>query len=70
MDYIVANKTIIEFDACQRKACVNITIVDDKVLEMVESFSLTLERNGLSDRIDLDPIDGTVEIIDNDSKTE
>ena len=46
----------------------DIPIVDDEVLELVESFNLTLERpSGLDNRISLSPVDGIVEIIDNES---
>ena len=45
----------------------NVTIIDDEMLENTESFNFTLERTtGLSDRITLDPVDGVVEIIDDD----
>ena len=44
----------------------DIPIVDDDVLENSELFSVTLERNGLDTRIALDPVDGLVEITDND----
>ena len=44
----------------------DIPIVDDDVLENSELFNVTLERNGLDTRIALDPVDGLVEITDND----
>ena len=44
----------------------DIPIVDDDVLENSELFSVTLERNRLDSRITLDPVDGLVEITDND----
>ena len=58
------------FAACQRRSCVNVTIVDDEVLEMVvESFNVTLERTpGLDNRITLNPVNGVVEIRDNDCR--
>ena len=66
MDYVDFH-TILSFDSCQRRSCVNVSIVDDGTLELMESFSITLERTpGLDDRIDLDPVDGVVEITDND----
>ena len=47
----------------------NISIVDDEVLENIESFTVTLERTpGLSSRIELDPVDGIIRIIDNDGR--
>ena len=58
---------ILSFAECQRKSCVNVTIEDDEVLETTEFFSITLERPpGLDDRIELDPVDGMVQINDND----
>jgi collagen type VI alpha len=45
---------------------VDVPITDDLVLENTESFFVTLERNGLDSRIDLEPVDGEIEIIDND----
>ena len=59
--------TILMFEACQRRSCVTVTIVDDEVLENVESFNVTLERTpSLDMRITLDPVDGVVEITDDD----
>ena len=40
--------------------------MDDEVPENTEYFNLTLERNGLHERIQLDPVDGLVQITDND----
>ena len=44
----------------------DIPIVDDDVLENSELFNFILERNGLDGRITLNPVDGLVEITDND----
>ena len=58
---------IVPFAACQRRACVIVTIIDDEILENIESFNFTLERTSELDiRITLDPVDGVVEINDND----
>ena len=57
--------TILMFGACDKRRCLNVTIVDDEVLEMTESFTLTLERTpGLDSTIKLDPVDGVVNITD------
>ena len=57
------------FEACDKRHCVNVTIVNDDILEMTESFSVTLERTlGLDDRITLRPVDGVVEITDDDGE--
>ena len=43
------------------------TIVDDNVLEIGESFTVTLERTpSLDNRITLNPVNGRIEITDND----
>ena len=66
MDYIGLS-TILRFPACETEQCVNVTIIDDEVLENVESFDVTLERTpGLDMRITLDPVHGVVEITDED----
>ena len=47
----------------------NITIKDDNVVEDDEVFGITLTRSPcLSNRIRLEPVDGTVTIKDDDSK--
>ena len=57
--------TILSFRTCGTRQCVNMSIVDDDVLENVESFDVTLERTpGLDVRITLDPVDGTISITD------
>ena len=57
--------TILSFPTCGTRQCVNVSIVDDDVLENVESFDITLERTpGLDVRIALDPVDGIISIID------
>ena len=66
MDYGSVNVTL-TFAECQRRSCVNVSIVDDDAIELTESFSITLERTlGLDDRIELGPVDGEVQINDND----
>ena len=67
MDYTAVSLTILMFGACERRRCVNVTIENDVVLEDTESFDVTLERvTGLDGRISLDPVDGEIEITDND----
>ena len=58
------------FAACQRSSCVNVTIVDDEVLEMVvESFNVTLQRTPFLDsRITLNPVNGRIVIRENDGR--
>ena len=45
----------------------DIPIVDDAMLENSELFNVSLERNGLDSRITMNPVDGLVEIADNES---
>ena len=48
--------------------CVDVFIVDDIILEN-ESFDLTLERTtALDSRITLNPVNGVVEVTDNDGR--
>ena len=57
---------LVGFTSCQRRRCVDITITDDLVLENVETFNVSLERNGLDDSIRLEPNVSKIEIRDND----
>ena len=66
LDYGELLDAPVVFPPCANKSCVDIPIVDDDVLENSELFNVALERNGLDGRITLDPVDGMVEIIDND----
>ena len=68
-DYTGLSGSNLPFSACQNRSCVNITIHDDMIVENVESFNVTLERTpGLDMRITLDPVDGEIEISDNDGQ--
>ena len=61
--------TVLLFAACCSMSCVNVPIVDDVIMENVESFDVTLERTSdLDSRITLDPVNGVVEITDNDGR--
>ena len=59
LDYIAVD-TILMFDACQMRNCVDVTIVDDLILENVESFDLYLERTSDLDSRTLDPVNEVV----------
>ena len=66
MDYTSVTN-ILEFGICDTRQCIEIPIVDDMIVEETESFFVTLERTpGLDSRITLDPVDGEIEITDND----
>ena len=66
MDHLRLNN-ILSFAACETRRCVNVAIVDDLLGEPDELFHYTLERTpGLDPRISLSPVDGWVQIIEND----
>ena len=78
-DYVAVSNFTLMFDKCQRKSCVNLTIVNDDVLEMVESFTVSLGNSNpsnsiqtedrfahLTSRISIDPATAVIHIIDND----
>ena len=57
---------ILMFEACETLKCVNVTITDDGVDEF---FPYHLRRTtGLDSRITLNPVDGQIEIVDNDDE--
>ena len=66
MDYVSVS-TILAFGTCDTQQCTEIPIVDDIIVELTESFFITLEWTpGLDSRITLDPVDGEIEITDDD----
>ena len=67
IDYSALRDVPLIFAACAQRSCTMVNIVDDLVDEPTESFFVTLERTlGLDVRIQTDPVDGVVEIEDND----
>ena len=68
-DFIALPSTLLSFDECDTRACISITIVDDSMVEMTESFNVTLDRiAGLDSRITLNPsrVEGVIQITDDD----
>ena len=64
MDYRPQSATL-TFRKCDRRSCVNISVVDDSELERGDSFNVTLERTiGLDKKITLNPVVGGIEITD------
>ena len=60
---------VLPFAPCDKRICVDVPIVDDEIVENVDTFEVTLERPpGLDSSITLVPVDGIVEISDNDGK--
>ena len=68
MDYQPLHVTL-RFQACDTLGCVVVEIIDDTVKEADEVFTYTLRRTpDLDPRIELNPVDGQVEIGDDDSE--
>ena len=62
-------ETILMFTTCETRACSNVAIVDDYVIELTERFSVMLNRtDGLDPRITLVLVMAEVEIIDHDGE--
>ena len=66
MDYSQNTPVTLEFENCNMTQCHCIPIMNDDVLEGNETFYVTLEMATDLDRnnIILDPVNGTIEIID------
>ena len=54
------------FDTCETRRCVEIPILNDKILEMDESFSVHIEETPDIDNIILNTVYAEVQIIDDD----
>ena len=67
MDYIGMDTTL-EFDECDTKHCVNVTVSNDVTLELVESFFVTLEWTVR--RPIFNPILGEIKIMDDRDECE
>ena len=68
VDYEALSTTLM-FAACEKRRCVNVAIVEDIIVESIETFGITLERTpDLDNRITLSPVAEQIEIIDNDCK--
>ena len=64
-----ARRTVLVFERCQSKACVNVTTIDDATAELSEMFSAVLSRTSQPDnRIRLVNREATVTILDDDGK--
>lgn len=68
MDYLELDVKL-TFQACETRKCVNASIVDDLVDEPNEFFTYHLRRTvDLDPRIELDPMNGRIDILDNGGK--
>ena len=68
MDYSQNSPVTLQFENCNTTQCHCIPIVDDDVLEGNETFYVSLERASDRDRdkIVLHPVNGTIDILDNE----
>ena len=64
-DYNAYNGTIY-FGSCDTRKCVNITIIDDLIVENVECFQVMLNMN--TSDLELNPMIGRVHIYSDESK--
>ena len=61
------DETVIRFDACERRKCLMVPIVDDLLLENTENFTIHLEKSlGLSNEFIVEPSVKVINIVDND----
>ena len=66
-DYGHVNDNLVGFDSCQKKKCIDVTIVDDTFSEKEEQFNIHLRRTpGHGKNLELDKNDGVIKITDND----
>ena len=71
MDYSQNTPVTLKFENCNMTQCHCIPIVDDDIPEGNETFYITLEGTaGIMDRdkIVFDPVNGTIEIIDDEKR--
>ena len=62
---------IVRFPACEKRHCITITINDDCLVEVPESFNITVEKySGISDKLTINPSQGQVIIHDTDGMSE
>ena len=67
-DYGLESETL-RFDACAKRQCLMLPIVNDDIIEDTESFSINLEKSlGLSNRFTVDPSVKVINITDDDGK--
>ena len=68
-DYVTDDASgMIQIDACTRRRCFSVGIVDSNQLEGAESFDISLFRDGLNSDIIIGQGLTTITILDDDSK--
>ena len=66
-DHLGLSTSVLMFNDCESRSCADATIVDDTILEEVESFFVVLGgAPGLDTRISLNPVNGEIQINDDD----
>ena len=66
LDYVPVEHNM-RFEPCTKQSCVEISILDDDQVEIDEVFNIILERTPeLDKKIKLDPVDGQIQIMEND----
>ena len=68
LDYHALVSTVLAFNVCEIRKCIEVTIENDRTLENNESIILFLDpfSSGYDERISLDPRNGEIHIIDDD----
>ena len=65
-DYLPVQHNM-RFESCTSRSCVEISILEDTLVEIDEVFNIILERTPELDRdITLDPVEGQIKIVEND----
>lgn len=67
-DYVMNTSTILTFEPCQKKACREVFVVNDDVVEETESFNVAVSRTLLlgSAIVTEQRLQGMIRILDND----
>lgn len=59
----------LHFVKCEKRQCVNVSILDDEEVEYLEIWDVTLKRTpDMDSRIKLDQVNGKIQISDNDGR--
>ena len=68
LDYHALVSTVLAFNVCEIRKCIEVTIENDRTSENNESIILFLDQfsSGYDERISLDPRNGEIRIIDDD----
>ena len=67
LDNSIVGTITLGFAQCEKRSCGSVSIVDDVIVEDVESYGITLEKTP-DLGVTLDPADGVVKITHNDGR--